>query len=237
MTTIDYYEQIAPLYDLMYNDETGFDRMAQAEWVDEWREKCGLSKTVLDVACGTGQHLACFETLGYTCFGVDASRAMLNLARQNSTTATLAQGQFHTFRLPPVPLVTCFSNSLTYNTSLDDLRRCFENIHHHLDYNGLFIFDVFCTDRAEQVFTVKTFQTNDLKFSRTVVGIPLPNGFQATMYYVIFKGDTSEVIEETTLRGIFSEAQVRQTLAECDFTILHTRSGSATGTSIFVAQK
>ncbi len=235
---IDYYDKIAPLYDTMYGEPTGFDRMAQAEWVDEWREKCGLPKSVLDVACGTGQHLACFEALGYRCAGIDASRAMLHIARAGLNGTALAQGQFHTFRHhSQVPLITCFFNSLTYTLTRDDLRRAFENIHYHLSYNGLFIFDLFCAAAPTPVFSVKTFEANDLKFSRTLVGQPTAAGFLSTMYYVIFDGLTTRVIEGTTLRGIFSEADIRQTLAECDFTILHTRSGPTTGTLVFVAQK
>jgi ubiquinone/menaquinone biosynthesis C-methylase UbiE len=62
-----YYDRIAHLYDIMYTKERGFDHMAQAQWVDSWRRKLGLPKTMLDLACGTGQHLAAFESLGYTC--------------------------------------------------------------------------------------------------------------------------------------------------------------------------
>ena len=238
MSNADYYEKIAHLYDLMYNETTGFDRMAQAQWVDEWREKCGLPKIVLDVACGTGRHLTCFESLGYSCFGIDASQTMLNIAAQHLDRTTLLKGYFHTFQLPaPVPLITCFFNALSYNTNLTELRLAFENIYQHLLYHGLFIFELFCGDTPQNVFDVKTYEANGLKFSRTFIGIPTEAGFRSTMVYVIFNGDTSEIIEETTLRGIFSEADIRRTLAECGFTILHTRSSHAPGASIFVAKK
>ncbi len=238
VSQINHYEKIAHLYDLMYNETTGFDHAAEVSWVDEWREKCGLPKIMLDVACGTGRHLTHFEALGYACFGVDASPAMLKIAEAKLSRTTLLRGYFHNFRLPTqVPLITCFFNSLAYNQNLTELRLAFENIHHYLRYNGLFIFDLFCSESPRQVFNVKTIEANGLKFSRTFIGLPTDRGFQSTMHYVVFDGQTTEIIKETTLRGIFSEKTIKETLAECGFSLLHTRSGHAAGTSLFVVKK
>ena len=238
LSQTNYYEKIAHLYDLMYNETTGFDHAAEVGWADEWREKCGLPKVLLDVACGTGRHLTHFEALDYACFGVDASPAMLKIAGHKLSRTTLLRGYFHNFRLPtPVPLITCFFNSLAYNKNLTELRLAFENIHHYLRYNGLFIFDLFCTESSRQVFGARAFEANGLNFSRTFIGLPTDQGFQSTMCYVVFDGQATEIIEETTLRGIFSEEAIKQTLAECGFSLLHTRSGHAAGTILFVAQK
>ena len=74
---ISYYQKISRLYDLMYNAETGHDQQAQVAWVDDWREKLGQPKVMLDLACGTGKHLACFEALGYRCIGIDGCGAAM----------------------------------------------------------------------------------------------------------------------------------------------------------------
>jgi SAM-dependent methyltransferase len=233
-----YYDKIAHLYDIMYSAETGFDHEAQVAWVDTWREKLDLPRTVLDLACGTGQHLARFEALGYRCYGIDASRAMLEIATARLDRACLEMGRFHTFQLPErVPLATCFFNALSYNQDLEDLRGTLENVHANLSNGGLFVFDLVCTPSPKPVFAVREFESGGLKFSRTFVGIPTTAGFTSTMYYVLFDGTSSHVIEESTVRGIFAEEDIRQTLAACGFTVLYQGSGYAPSASVFVAQR
>ena len=46
--------------------------------------------------------------------------------------------------------------------------------------------------------------------SAKFVGIPTAEGFETTMYYVVFDGATSEVMEETTLQGMFSTVFIAQ---------------------------
>lgn len=238
---VQYYEKIARLYDIMYNEKTGFDYLAQVQWVDNWRIKVGLPPIVLDLACGTGKHLACFESLGYACFGIDASQAMLDIAAKRLTETQLEQGLFHNFELSAaVPLITCFFNALGYNRNLAELGRTLRNIHANLRDNGLLVFDIAFTSSPQNVFKVKEFEGDGYKFSRTVVGIPTAAGYQSTMYLVVFDGTSSEVIEETTLRGGFSCAEIKTALSNCDFTVLYEGSGyysTGTTTTVFIAQK
>ncbi len=240
LSAITYYDKIAHLYDVMYNEETGIDHMAHVQWVDGWREKLGLPKTVLDLACGTGQHLARFESLGYTCLGIDASHEMLKIAACRLTAASLEHGYFHTFRLPQkVPLITCFFNSLAYNCDLEELQGALRQVRANLLDKGLFVFDIVCPSEPnpEPVFVVREFEGKGLRFSRTFVGIPTPEGFKSRMVYVVFDGTSSEVINETTVRGMYSADEVKQALEDCGFTVLYHGSGPLTSASVFVAQR
>jgi hypothetical protein len=57
------------------------------------------------------------------------------------------------------------------------------------------------------------------------------------MYLVVLDGTSSEVIEETTLRGSYSAEDVREALFECGFSVLYEGDGySSMGTTVFVAQ-
>lgn len=110
---MQYYDKIAHLYNIMYRKETGIDHVAQVQWVDQRREKLGLPKTVLDLACGPGRHLACFAELGYTCSGIDASQAMFATVACRVSDILLLQGFFmHSnfpsqFRSSPASLTPC----------------------------------------------------------------------------------------------------------------------------------
>ena len=237
-TASHYYDKIAHLYDIMYNPDTGFDHMAQVRWVDDWRAKLNLPKTVLDLACGTGQHLACFEALGYATFGVDASQPMLDVAARRLHNTPLQQGFFHSFRLADkAPLITCFFNAFSYNTHSSELRQALQNIRAHLLDNGLLVFDILCTSAPQAVFNVRVYEGSGLQFSRTFIGMPTAEGFKSTLYYVVFDGQSSELIQETTLRGMFSAGDIQTALAECGFVVLYEGGGYSPSLTVFVAQR
>jgi ubiquinone/menaquinone biosynthesis C-methylase UbiE len=76
--------------------------------------------TALDAACGTGRHAEHLRSLGYDVVGVDATEAMLRVARAKVPDATFRQG--HLQALPvddaSVDVVTC-SLALTHVEDLD----------------------------------------------------------------------------------------------------------------------
>lgn len=233
----NYYDKIVHLYDLMYSDKTGFDHKAQVKWVDDWRKKLELPKTVLDLACGTGKHLHFFDQLAYECTGIDASDGLLKIARRENKSIPFKKGYFHSFKLnTKVPIITSFFNSMAYNASEKDMISSLRNIKKYIAEKGVFIFDIFCTSKPETVFLVKTFNEQGIKFSRTFVGIPTSKGFKSIMYYVVFDGKKSEIIEETSIRGVFSEARMRSMLKNAGFTTLYSGEGYSQGSTVFVAQ-
>ena len=50
-------------------------------WLEEQSARLGHGPVVLDVGCGNGRHLRTASDLGLTCLGVDASSALLTIAR------------------------------------------------------------------------------------------------------------------------------------------------------------
>jgi len=234
----NYYDKIVNLYDLMYNKKTGLDHKKQVKWVDSWRKKLKQPKIVLDLACGTGKHLGYFKRFGYQCSGIDASNALLRIAKKNNKKIQFKKGYFHSFKLKSkVPIITSFFNSMSYNSNEKEMLRSLKNIKNNLDDKGIFIFDIFCTSRPKKTFVVKKFNEKGTQFSRTFVGIPTSKGFKSTMYYVVFDGKKSEIIEETSLRGAFSKTKTIYLLKKAGFKVLYSGKGYTRGSVVFVAQK
>ncbi len=57
------------------------------------------ARTLLDVGCGTGAHLAAFEALGFACRGLDADAKMVALARARCPEMEIDFGDMVTFDL------------------------------------------------------------------------------------------------------------------------------------------
>ena len=130
-----YGDRLARIYDLAYAG-MGKDYAAEARMVRTLVARSGCAvpspsapRTMLDVACGTGTHLAEFAELGYRIAGTDLSQPMLDVARGLlGDDVPLIVGSFEALpaavaRLGPFDLVTCLFSSIAYAEDLESLRR------------------------------------------------------------------------------------------------------------------
>ncbi len=98
---------------------------------------------ILDLACGTGNSAAPLLRRGYEVTGVDASEAMLEVARSNHPQGEWLPGEFTSFTAPGrfalvQSVFDALNNLLTPERMLASLRR----VHAHLEPGGIFIFDI-----------------------------------------------------------------------------------------------
>ncbi|HHY10021.1 MAG TPA: class I SAM-dependent methyltransferase [Firmicutes bacterium] len=138
------YEQVE-LYDLLV--QTTDDR----DFYLSLAEKKGGS--VLDLACGSGRLLKPLAELGLEVVGLDLSRAMLDLARQNlgeNKNVHLIQGDMRSFSLGVkfnTIIIPYFS--LIYMLTDAERKSVFQQCWKHLHEGGLLAFD-FLTGEIEE---------------------------------------------------------------------------------------
>jgi ubiquinone/menaquinone biosynthesis C-methylase UbiE len=92
-------------------------------------------RRVIDFGCGTGRNLPALLAAGAGVTGVDASDAMLDVARRKAPGAELVQADAATVRLPPADAVLC-----TYALSMmSHWRDVLANLHAHLRPGGTLV--------------------------------------------------------------------------------------------------
>jgi SAM-dependent methyltransferase len=159
------YSDYAPVYDAI-----GQGRFSahMASWALPWLAARGAPATrVLDLACGTGTAALAFAAAGCTVVGVDQSAAMLTIAQGRARDAgyniAFIEGDIRELRMQKAELrnsqiasvhssffilhfsfdlVTCFADSLNYQTADDDLDRVFAGAATALRPSGHLIFDL-----------------------------------------------------------------------------------------------
>ncbi len=102
-------------------------------------------RSVLDLACGTGLLSAHLAGVAADVVGVDASDAMLAVARRESARSCVSyvRGDMRDFDLGRTfDAVVCASNSMNYVADRDELRQVFGYVARHLRPGGVFAFDV-----------------------------------------------------------------------------------------------
>jgi SAM-dependent methyltransferase len=110
--------------------------------LDETLERYPTPKrTHLDLACGTGLALDAFRTRGWRSTGIDASPAMLEVARRRASRVIAGD-------LRGLPLrtkfarITCLYDSLNHMLDADDLAAAFRSVRGVMDDDSLFLFDM-----------------------------------------------------------------------------------------------
>jgi SAM-dependent methyltransferase len=137
---------------------------------------------VLDLGCGPGHFLAALARAGYEAVGVDASPAMLALARRRAPKARLLRASLDKAELPPCAAVTALGEPLDYLGSDARARRALRRVHAALRPGGVLLFDARLADprlprrkelevkgRGWTVSVVKTQDASGRRLTRRIV--------------------------------------------------------------------
>ena len=145
MSVGDKYSEIAEFYDAMLPAnparDTFFHQLFRRYKVQR----------VLDCACGTGNDLLMFHSLGYSVCGSDISESMLRVAKrklqQNNVKIPLKLIDFHELHKhysSKFDAVVCLSNAI--NESEVDAQQAFNSMRSVLSPSGIIVFDQGQTD-------------------------------------------------------------------------------------------
>ncbi len=157
------YDLIAPIYDEINKE---IDYSAWADFIESVVNKNAFSRPelVLDLGCGTGSMTLELGKRGYDMTGVDLSVEMLDIARERSYDAGLADKMLWLcqdmteFELyGTVDLAVSCLDCLNHLTKPGDLDKCLDLVHNYLIPDGLFIFDVNGKAKFENVYSDRSY--------------------------------------------------------------------------------
>jgi SAM-dependent methyltransferase len=146
------YTRLAELYDVIYARK---DYANEARLIHGVIDRCARTPhrervpsgrgTLLDVACGTGVHLAHLRTW-YDVEGVELSPWMIAVARRRLPDVPLFQYDMRHFDLGQrFDAVTCLFSAIGYMRSVSELRRAIATMARHVLPGGLVIVEPWLT--------------------------------------------------------------------------------------------
>ncbi len=127
-------------------------------------------EVVLDVACGTGRHLAPLSMAGFDVVGLDVSAKLLRIAKQRQPSAQLVRGnvRFLPFKTDSAAAAISMDTSLGYLPSEKDDQQSLADLHRVLWRGGVLVVDVFNPEHLQRKYGRRSFLKR-LKW----VGLPL----------------------------------------------------------------
>jgi SAM-dependent methyltransferase len=175
-----YVADFAELYDLFHEDKP---YEAEAAFADkQLREHSdGPTRRLLDVACGTGQHAAWFQALGWSIVGVDQSEDMLRIARQRvRQEARFLRQDMRSLDVPTrdFDAAICLFDSIGYAKTNAAVLETLAGIRQHLRADGLMLLEFWHAPamvRGYEPLRVRQWQLDKervVRVSRTELFIP-----------------------------------------------------------------
>ena len=185
----DDFRAFTEYYDQFYLQRKNYEKEANIvkRVITELERK--KSRTLLDVGCGTGEHLKYFS-LDFQCTGIDINRRMIEIARNKVPKAKFKVANMINLGLKDkFDVITCLFSSIGYVKSLSNLEKTFENFHKHLNEKGLVIVEpwIFKKDFKKDHISLDTYEDEELKFVR--MGTSKINGpiWTIFMHYLVGK--------------------------------------------------
>jgi ubiquinone/menaquinone biosynthesis C-methylase UbiE len=133
------FEVFAEYYDRIYLKRKDYGTEAKIVKDIITRMANKESKTLLDVGCGTGEHLK-YLSSDYQCTGVDVNRRMIEVARVKVPEADFQVANMLDLRLEDkFDVITCLFGSIGYVQVFSSLVRTFEGFYSHLNDKGLVV--------------------------------------------------------------------------------------------------
>jgi SAM-dependent methyltransferase len=230
----------AAVYDLMQQARGRSPAFHATAILDVVRARHPAAASLLDVACGTGAHLALFHQYFEDVAGVDASRAMLDHARRRQPSLNVHEGDMQSFDLGRTfDVATCLLSGIGYMLTVDDLVRALANMAAHLSSGGLLIVEPWLHPADWRV----PYQVADaVNTAQTAVSRLSVNGREGhlstfTWYWAIASDGAVNTFVEQHRMGLYTVAEYRAALAAAGLDDTHHDPKGPSGRGLFTAMK
>lgn len=145
-TEIEYQKQ-ACYYDVIYDQSNEKNYAAEAEVILKIiKQHPSIPKeSLLDVGCGTGNHLKYFQQW-FKAEGLDISSQMIEMSKQKLPNIKFHLGDMSSFNLSQsYDIITCLFGSIGWTKTLEKMELSIVNMAKHLNKNGLLIVEPWFT--------------------------------------------------------------------------------------------
>ena len=229
------YEKSAIYYDVIYSFKNYEKEAGKIHQLIQ-QHKRSPGRTLLDVACGTGGHLA-FLPQHYEVEGLDVNPDMLKIARQKYSDIRFHQGEMASFDLNrKFDAIICLFSSIGYVKTKQRLHQTIQNMAHHLQPGGVLIIEPWFSPEAFTSGTVHGLWVDkpDLKIARINISLVRDNLSIMDMHHLIGTPETVEHFIERHEMALFTHEEYLEAFRTANMEVTHEREG-LTGRGLYVA--
>jgi trans-aconitate methyltransferase len=233
------FSESAELYDLIYSGFKNYEaEVAQIEATVKSIHPGAQS--VLDVACGTGEHARILgEGYGYQVDGLDIEPEFVRLAQQKNPRGRFWQADMRTFDAEiRYDVILCLFSSIAYVKTIEGVRQTLSHFATHVTENGLIVVEPWYPPEAWKPGSVymTTVETDDLKVCRMSHSDVKGTLSTVSFEYVVGRPTGLERLREVHELGLFTVDQMQACFAEAELSVAYDDVGPS-GRGLYLATK
>jgi SAM-dependent methyltransferase len=231
------YSETQDYYDLIYGSSKDFEEEARkiADLIEEVRPG---ARTLLDVACGTGQHLARLSSK-YRADGLDLDARFVEIASGNAPQATIHRADMTSFDLGKIyDVVMCIFGSIGYAKTPGAVTSALGCFREHLAPGGVVLVEPWFTPATwyGRGVHLVTMEQEELKIARMNTHNTEGRISTVDFCYLIGTPDGMEIRREKHELGLFTTDEMKQCFVDAGLEATHLDEGVATNRGIYVGR-
>jgi SAM-dependent methyltransferase len=223
------YTELAEYYHVIESSSRVF--LDEINFLDRLFQKYKL-QSILDLGCGTGEHVYAIQQRGYSIFGMDSSQNMLEVAKRRYTQCNFFLGELQKFELERhVDGMICLFGTFNYLISDSEVNQALSKIYHNLKSNGILFLEIW---NSIPVYKIKKKPITPVSISRLGNSIVKRNrGFKVSksetsesLVEVNFIFDLdSKIIKDKHIMRVFTKEEIVLALEKNQFQVLEILGG------------
>lgn len=233
------YGKLAQYYDLIYSSKDYKREVAHLrELILKYKKSHG--EELLDVACGTGNHLKYLRD-DFLCTGIDIHEEILDVAREHVKGVTFERGDMMTFDLDKTfDIIVCLFSSIGYVKTYSNLKRTLRNFVQHAKPGGVIIIEPWLTRADYRVGSphMTVYDGEEIKIARLSVSQIEENISVIDMHYLIAEKDkgVQHFVDRHEL-GLFEIDETLEYMKEAGLRAEYQEQGFMEGRGVFIGVK
>jgi len=223
------------LYDIIYSSK---DYQKEAAQISDFiNARFSGTKTILDVACGTGKH-AEYLNRSFTVDGIDISERFVEIAQRRNPTSSFWCKDMTSFELEKqYDIVMCLFSAVAYANSFQSLTQALKQMGKHTKRSGSIIVEPWFTPEAwhSGYVSIVNGESNDVKVSRMSFSDRVGNLSILTFEYLIGTREGITHVTEKHELGLFTVDEMLSAFKEAGFEAEYDPQGIS-GRGLYIAK-
>ncbi len=159
------YKSLAGYYDLIFQQKN-YEKEADFIYQIKSRYKQDAAK-ILDVGCGTGEHLNLLKDKFEILQGVDLNKEIIKAAKKKSSKIKYAVAGMADFKFnQKFDIITCLYSVFNYNLTLEEADRTIKNFKEHLAAGGILIIALYKPMNTKKEISIHTGKKNNIEVAK-----------------------------------------------------------------------
>ncbi|MBI2542482.1 methyltransferase domain-containing protein [Candidatus Woesearchaeota archaeon] len=232
------YKDLARYYDLVYHwKDYGKESARIKKLIEKYKESDG--NKLLDIACGTGQHLRYFKKY-FHCTGIDINKEMLKIARKKVKKVIFKKADMKNFYLKKkFDCITCLFSAVGYLQTYDNLKKALMNFSKHLKSGGVLVLEPAFTRKNFKpgMAHLKTYEGKTIKIARINDSKLVKNCSAFDFHYLISDKNKIRYLKETHILGLFEVDKTLKLMEESGFKPKYIKNGLTDDRGVYFCVK